>query len=481
MLYAQHTDGTIGQQSLDNVTLANLTRVGSQVQLPFPGNSTPVVSLLMQIEGAVNANGLLDSPRLVNEAAGDRREMHETAIYSAFAGLCLALLIYNFVVWLAVRENFQMIYCLTILSMLGYALSHSGGWSIVFPDGDLTNRFRLGYASLGLVAALALRFFVEFLEPGTIPLRVARVALAARIFVLMTSAGMVFAPLSAVPLMDRAYVIAFLAAPVLGIALALIARHNGSASARVLLLAWTIPASITLFRLLHSFNLIESGALVDHSAVIAMTAVALLSSLAMAMRIRAVIAERDMARADERVARYLADIDPLTGLLNRRALLNRTLAWQSDEPLRLLLVDVDNFKKINDRHGHDLGDAVLVELAAVLAQRAALRASIGRLGGEEFALIGTAAELSPALALAILSDVRFASLPNDISITVSIGMAQGQVRSEAEWLALYRLADTALYAAKTEGRNRVVDGGEITISSTASPAPSAVLPLAATS
>ncbi|HEX4849019.1 MAG TPA: diguanylate cyclase [Novosphingobium sp.] len=158
----------------------------------------------------------------------------------------------------------------------------------------------------------------------------------------------------------------------------------------------------------------------------------------------------------QRHSRNLAITDPLTGLLNRRALLENALELGAQAPLRLLLVDIDNFKAINDRHGHDLGDEVLREVAQALAIRADLMASVARIGGEEFAILGRADELPEALALGLLADVRAAPMPHGKPVTVSIGLAEAAVDDELGWRELYRRADSALYAAKQGGRNRVV-------------------------
>ena len=194
----------------------------------------------------------------------------------------------------------------------------------------------------------------------------------------------------------------------------------------------------------------------QYALIIGMSIEALLSSLAMSYRIKLITEDRDQARADERAARHLANIDSLTGLLNRRALLEQLIAWSSPEPLRLLLVDIDQFKAINDRHGHLVGDEVLRGVAELLAIRADLNASVARLGGEEFALVGSAAELSEAVALGILADIRSQPMAGEVRVTVSVGMAEGPVRCEDEWRELYRRADAALYQAKSDGRNRAV-------------------------
>ena len=163
----------------------------------------------------------------------------------------------------------------------------------------------------------------------------------------------------------------------------------------------------------------------------------------------------------QRQSRELSRTDPLTGLLNRRALLDNAMAMAGQGPLRLMLVDIDHFKAINDGHGHDMGDAVLVAVAERLAQQAEIRASVARIGGEEFAILGTADELPEALALALLTDIRTARMPHTGQVTISIGLADGPISCETDWRELFNRADAALYRAKADGRNRLAHAAPV--------------------
>jgi diguanylate cyclase (GGDEF)-like protein len=185
---------------------------------------------------------------------------------------------------------------------------------------------------------------------------------------------------------------------------------------------------------------------------------ALLSSFAVSLRVRHILGERDLARAEESAARRLSEIDPLTGLQNRRALLANAVNMAPDEPLHLLLVDIDFFKSINDTYGLEVGDEVLREFASVLARCLEIRGTAARMGGEEFALLGPAGEITDDLALEILAQIRATVMPEGIRITASIGSAIGVVAQESDWRDLYRRADAALYDAKRSGRNCHVMG-----------------------
>ncbi|HEU4975964.1 MAG TPA: diguanylate cyclase [Baekduia sp.] len=166
---------------------------------------------------------------------------------------------------------------------------------------------------------------------------------------------------------------------------------------------------------------------------------------------------RNLALAERR-----AETDALTGLANRRAIGDRLRqlgahANRTGEPLTVMSIDLDHFKDINDRFGHDMGDTVLAQVAAALT--ASVRGSdlVGRLGGEEFVVIAPATDLDGARTLAdnlrtTLQREHVAGL--DRSITASIGVAVRPDHGLAAE-ALLRASDRALYVAKAAGRNRV--------------------------
>lgn len=162
-----------------------------------------------------------------------------------------------------------------------------------------------------------------------------------------------------------------------------------------------------------------------------------------------------------------ADQDPLTGLANRRAF-DRTLAnWVAQPDAvsggALLLADLDHFKRINDRFGHQVGDAVLQKVAALLQQLVRREDLAVRLGGEELGLlVRTPGEYSLAeIGERLRAEVEGAaweSLAPGLGVTLSIGAATlaEVAHTQDAAAAIYRLADRRLYAAKHAGRNCVV-------------------------
>ncbi|MFH1914773.1 MAG: PAS domain S-box protein [Pseudomonadota bacterium] len=172
-------------------------------------------------------------------------------------------------------------------------------------------------------------------------------------------------------------------------------------------------------------------------------------------------------KATEARLRELATTDSLTGLSNRRRFMElaerefaRGKRYQG--ALTMLMMDIDHFKRVNDTHGHDVGDEVLRELAHI--SRAALREPdvLGRLGGEEFGVLLPETDSVAALEVAerlrrAIENTPIATAAGEMRITVSIGAATSNTDAESVATLLKR-ADVALYAAKEAGRNRVVAG-----------------------
>jgi diguanylate cyclase (GGDEF)-like protein/PAS domain S-box-containing protein len=168
------------------------------------------------------------------------------------------------------------------------------------------------------------------------------------------------------------------------------------------------------------------------------------------------------ARDDQLYTR--ATRDPLTGVSNRGhftevATQEIERARRFSEPLSLLLLDIDHFKSVNDTYGHEVGDQVIILLARTCADFIRKIDTVGRLGGEEFAVLLPRANKEPAYEMAQRLRLKIAEqkilLPHrDFGFTVSIGVAS--LRPHTRDLAeLLRNADTALYKAKRQGRNRV--------------------------
>jgi diguanylate cyclase (GGDEF)-like protein len=160
--------------------------------------------------------------------------------------------------------------------------------------------------------------------------------------------------------------------------------------------------------------------------------------------------------------RSKAVIDQLTGLLNRGALENRAheLEQQSaitGEPVALIVADLDNFKEVNDAHGHASGDAVLKEVAYLLRKRLRAFDLAYRLGGDEFLIFVPGADLKVAEAVSesLHEAVSAETLGGGVEVTMSLGVSASRRDEIFDFDAVFRSADAALYEAKHCGGDRV--------------------------
>lgn len=164
-------------------------------------------------------------------------------------------------------------------------------------------------------------------------------------------------------------------------------------------------------------------------------------------------------RADE--ARKLAETDPLTGLANRRFVMDwidRAIVRHKTggTGVNLIMFDIDHFKAVNDRFGHQNGDAVLCRVAEIARQQARSQDLVGRIGGEEFVLGIAGSDITIARVMAErlrVAIARESGIPGVGPVTVSMGFAASRPGDSS--LALFARADAALYDAKHAGRNRV--------------------------
>ena len=169
----------------------------------------------------------------------------------------------------------------------------------------------------------------------------------------------------------------------------------------------------------------------------------------------------DLANANAELAE-LARTDSLTGCRNHRSFHTElgaavARANRADGPLTLLLLDLDDFKAVNDRHGHAVGDQILVALADALRWSTRAGDVIGRTGGEEFSILLPDTNGTDALTVAERVRVATHQLDPDIATTASLGLAVREPGDgEVSAATLIREADRAMYAAKAAGRDRAV-------------------------
>lgn len=384
----------------------------------------------------------------------------ELLLIAALCGMMIMPLAFNVVLSRVLRDHFVIWHTVMVGGFAALVALRSGLINVFLPLAPDVWQFAMT-AILGIALAAAGMFTRSFIEPehldpfsrrwlGPMALWIMAASLVhAANFPLLRPLGGDFHSLALLPAM--ALFIHALAR----------ALASGSRAAKFQAIGWTplvlafaIQAATQLVpSLTHddALMLFYSGILFE----------AVVTALGVADRFMAIKQQRDMALADAASLGYLADRDPLTGLMNRRAVEPRFTDLREQGFDTVALLDLDRFKEINDRFGHQCGDTVLVACAAALSEATGRNSIAIRMGGEEFMVLlrgGQTFHRVEALRQRIPQVVADRVEGLDRLVTASMGVIEipSKGMPGMTFAELYERADTLLYEAKSAGRNRVV-------------------------
>jgi diguanylate cyclase (GGDEF)-like protein len=375
-------------------------------------------------------------------------------ILAMLAGMLSMPLIFNAAFYRILREPFVLWHSALTVSLLLTILTSSGLAVVLFDPPAMTLSW-MTTVIFGLTVASGAMFTHSFIEPGRMhPILRQALPYCAAAAVLFSALHAAF-PFVGRPIQSTVYTAAF--APILVIFILSVADalRRGSRAAKFQAIGYIPVIGAGLVRLVTGVvPWLESN---DAMLLFYMGCVCevLFTTLGVADRFMTIRRQRDNARFEADVLKRLSEHDPLTGLLNRRAIEQNFDKYRADGYHALAVLDLDHFKSINDLHGHGAGDAVLKAVAEVLL--ADLQIHAFRLGGEEFILLvrGEDAQLRAerrrqAIPAAVANAVPGLGRP----VTASMGMTDASPSAAISFEELYRQADDLLYDAKLSGRNR---------------------------
>ena len=237
------------------------------------------------------------------------------------------------------------------------------------------------------------------------------------------------------------------------------ALGRGSVAARYQTIGWAPMMGVGIIRLVS--GLLPSVPSADAMPMfyIGCAVEVMATTLGVAERFMALKEQRDRARLEAKVFGELSERDPLTGLMNRRAVQSRFEQLHAAGYETVAVLDLDRFKAINDRFGHNIGDDVLRACAKALKNHSGVLAI--RLGGEEFVIIMPDTDLERAyqigerLRACVAADEFAIDRVKSVRVTASVGIATLESPQDTPE-SMFKRADNALYTAKRRGRNRVV-------------------------
>jgi diguanylate cyclase (GGDEF)-like protein len=385
-------------------------------------------------------------------------------LIGVFAGALLSAFAYNLLIYTGQRYAFQRLYLVWTLTVLAYGLCWTNAATVILPwlSGPLA--VRIDYMLLGFLIGAGNAFFMAVIEEGILPRWLTRgawvLSIATVLSGFLAAADWLLPPMATDHLMN-VVVIACTSTVAIGIGIAVKRR---SRVVWFYLLGWMPVICVFVLRVARNMGIAPQNDMVDMATFVALAFESIALSLAIADRFRLLRQERDeAARAHDQamtegeVLRRAALTDPLTGLGNRTAFQAgvRTLG-EAGTAFSLFLIDVDHLKQVNDRLGHDGGDALLAHIGRRLQSMTGPDGLVVRLGGDEFAVMAPhldGAAQALAAALDTMQDEPW--FHGGRSWTVSLSVGAARFPDDATTIdALYKNADLALYQAKKLGRGR---------------------------
>lgn len=376
-------------------------------------------------------------------------------------GLIIAMILYNVCIYLSLRDKTYLVYVLYILTNFLYLSVGLGQFSALtgFLSGSY---FYLIYVFSGSAVFFAAWFCRTFLLTSKNAPFIDKILMAYMFFAILLILMAVTGFYYQVQILGAAISATF---PIMAITAGLVCFIKGMKPARYFLTAWSVLSVGILTWAFRSLGILPQTQLITYSYPVAVAAESILLSLALADRIRTLQQEnRELENREHRLL-ILSNTDGLTKLYNKRYFNEKlkseiTLSGNLGNPLSLLMLDLDDFKKINDTYGHPAGDQVLKRLGEIVLMSIRDKDYGCRYGGEEFTVILPGAEKEQALNVAerirrLISDDTFETIDGQkFSVTVSIGLAQ--LHPGENSADLINRADQSLYRAKRQGKNQTV-------------------------
>ncbi len=430
---------------------------GPLFSITLPAIPVDAKAVIVRISGHSNVPVLSQARLLTNAQRAGWKESTRLVV-AMLCGLLFAPLAFNFAFYNVLRARFVVWHGTMTAGMLSFTMISSGIVNDMFTLDLLT--LAVLNATLFTVPFAASGFFsADFLEPDFSTPAMRRALRGAGFWVLATSMPLsviksVFPPFGSV-----AYLLSLLPALLIYITVMIQALRRGSRAARFQIAGWIPMVLVLVERALRSLNLYEAPEMVDQAILLAVTINVLATAMGVADRFMTIRGQRDRAILRGKVLEALCEHDPLTGLLNRRAIEPRFHEAYNAGFFSMALIDIDNFKDINDSLGHSKGDQVLKAVAEALSPDDDTLAV--RMGGEEFLLLfrgPNAVARAEQRRQAIPGRVAAAVSGMDRMVTASMGLVEQRDsgKFQTNFASLYARCDRLLYEAKRNGRNRTV-------------------------
>ncbi|TMM48385.1 GGDEF domain-containing protein [Qipengyuania marisflavi] len=431
------------------------TETGPFYTVTLPEIRDDTVQLIARIDRAHNILSLSGS-RVSSDETMQVWSTGSVALTALVMGLLIVALVLDLAAYMILRQRFALMHACIIVGMLGFLAVSSGLVSLV-SDARTDRLWVFGTLCCVFSVASSSVFARDLIEKGMLPLQLRKALLVSAVWS-FTVSGFFGLQLHATHAFDNsAYFISFL--PVIAIyAISVFqALIRGSIAARYLAFGWAAVILAVVERIARGMGLYVGPSELDQLLHLAVGIEVLIVALGVGHRFLQIKRERDQALQAADVMEQLVLQDPLTGVMNRRGLEPEFDHLLEQGFTIWALIDLDNFKSVNDEFGHQIGDEVLKATALALCPDE--NTLVVRIGGEEFILLlrgANAVERAERRRRAITNRVMTAVPVLDRPVTASMGIVDIEnVAKEVniDFTIVYSRVDQLLYRAKEQGRN----------------------------
>lgn len=435
-------------------------------------NGKIATSLLIGVERPWDPWNLADLNIISAEA--DLAEHHKSYLANAvFCALLAAPLLLHICLFFVLRVRFILIHVIALTATIVMQVLWGGVIFDIAPFVSVNGRSILAHLCIALIMAAICLLIRDICEPGKLSPRLSNMLLYSSIFS-VTATSLIIAISPRLPVIGSILFHLVVLVCVIAVVTSLAsAAFKGSWTARGLCLGTVGFVFIALARIINSTGLVDNVPTFDHGLYAAAFVDAVVMSAIVVHRAFKMRREHELAVIENTLLFKAARIDPLTELLNRRALEEdfETLLSQKERRRNvysMLIIDVDHFKTVNDTFGHDGGDLCLKQISALFRSACRPDDLCARIGGEEFVFILSTPTPDDALSFAErlrerVSQFEFGEPNAPIGrLTISVGVTDIPRGPTIRFEDVYQMADKALYTAKKTGRNRVINAANMT-------------------
>lgn len=465
-VHARLDDGTILSSRFSAREVAQHWRSKGSYGLPVPGTDEPALrERIRTVYLAIDHPKVVSSISLIQLASKQRWDeltLPLSIMFAVLCGMAIMPLVYNAFFYGAMRYNFMLWHSVMISATVCYTFSSSGLIFLLFPDISLITKMLLNYWTLAIGVGAGGFFLLRFVEPGKIePWLQKLITATALLPVVVTAAAL---PIDGGYSMDARnyYHASFL--PVFVVVLYAMghALRRGSRAIWFQIAGWTPIILFSLDRVARGMDLYIGWPILDYGLYFMLVLETIVLALGVANRILRLRQRHEQTLRQQAELTVLADTDGLTMMPNRRSFEREFDRNQHEHRYsHLAIIDIDFFKRVNDRYGHEIGDTVLRVVGSTLNATPHFAA---RIGGEEFTLLMQMESRDkrrkyPANALADICQALIQAVHDEVPeirepVTFSVGIAS--ITRRASLRSVMATADRRLYDAKRNGRNQIV-------------------------